>query len=93
VVRLTKIAMDKLAETLQELTMDPKKAIRVIPSSTTPNQLDLVLDVEREGDRVVKDDLGTKLLLIGSDISAELDEIVLDYQETSEGSRFMLRED
>lgn len=92
VVTVTKLAMEKLEETLKELAADPDYAIRVIPSSTVPNQLDLVIDSEREDDQIVSSETGTKLLLIGSDIAEALEGMILDYDVSSVEAGFVIWE-
>jgi len=82
---VTNKAMEKLEETLDELTTDPEVMIRIISSTTEPHQLDLVLDQEREGDRVVENEKGRKLFLVGTELAEDLEEMTFDYQESEEG--------
>jgi len=88
---VTANAKDKLKEVLQQQG-DSQMAIRIIPSSSNPGQLQLGLDKPREEDQVVKTEDGKKLLLIGPDLVPTLDRIVMDYQETSQGSGFTMSE-
>jgi Fe-S cluster assembly iron-binding protein IscA len=87
---VTDTAKGKLKEALQEQTTDPEVAIRIIPSRSTPNRLELVLDKEKEGDQVVESEGGTKVLLIGSDLAPELEGMVVDYQEKPQGAGFSI---
>ena len=89
---VTAEAKEKLIEALQELTTDPEVAVRLIPSLSMPNQLELVLDKEREEDQVVESEEGMNVLLIGSDIAPALEGMVLDYQETPQGAGFTIAE-
>jgi Fe-S cluster assembly iron-binding protein IscA len=50
----------------------------------------LVLDKEKEGDQVLEGEEGKKLLLIGLDLVPVLEEFVVDYQETAEGTGFTI---
>ena len=83
-------AKEKLKEALQEQTADPEVAIRIIPSPSMPNRLELVLDKEKEGDQVVESEEGTKVLLIGDDLAPALEGMIIDYQETPQGAGFTM---
>jgi hypothetical protein len=48
---VTITAKEKFREALQTRTTDPEIAIRIIPSPSKPNWLELVLDKEKEGDQ------------------------------------------
>lgn len=87
---VTAKAKEKLKEALQKQTTDLEVAIRIIPSRSTPNRLELVLDKEKEGDQVVESEGGTKVLLIGSDLAPELEGMVIDHQETPQGAGFSI---
>jgi len=79
---VTVTAKEKLKEALQKKTTDPEVAIRIIPSSSMPDQLELFLDKERKGDQVVESEEGIKVLIIGPDSVPMLEGMVLDYKET-----------
>lgn len=87
---VTDSAKEKLTEALQEQTSDPEIAIRIVPSPSEPNRLELVLDQERDGDQVVENSEGAKVLLIGPELTPALSGMVFDYQETSQGDGFTL---
>ena len=87
---VTTNAKQKLKETLQSKTADPEVAVRIIPSVSAQNRLELALDKEKEGDQVVKDDEGKKVLLVGSNLVLALEGMVFDYQETPQGSGFTI---
>ena len=89
-VTVTAKAKEKLKELLQERTMDPQEAMRVISSPSNPEQLEFVLDKEKEADHVVESEEGRKLLLIGPLLAPVLEEKVIDYQETPQGVRFTI---
>jgi len=86
---VTANAKEKLKETLQEQA-DPEMAIRIIPSPSNPDQLQLALDKSREEDQVVESDDGIKLLLVGPDLVPALEGVTMDYQETPQGSGFTI---
>jgi len=46
--------------------------MRIVPSPTKPNELELTLDKEREGDQVVESEGGKKVLLIPSNLATKL---------------------
>ena len=65
-------------------------AMRIISSPSKPNQLQLVLGKEKKGDQVVETEEGRKVLLIGADLIPALEEMVIDYQQTPEGTGFTI---
>jgi Fe-S cluster assembly iron-binding protein IscA len=83
-------AAEQLKAKLQELKTDPEMTIRLIPSPSSPGQLEMVLDKKREGDQVVESDDGIKVLLIGADLAPALDEMVIDFRETLGGTGFAI---
>ena len=87
---VTPTAKDKLKETLQKQTTDPEVAIRVTSLHCTPHRLELALDKEKMGDRVVASEEGFKVLLIGAKLAHGLTGIVLDYKETFYGADFII---
>jgi Fe-S cluster assembly iron-binding protein IscA len=89
-VTVTTTAKEKLAETLQSNTEDPEVAVRIIPSPSSTNRLKLALDKEKEGDQVVKNEDGKKILLIGSDLVLVLERMLFDYQDTPQGPGFFI---
>jgi thioredoxin 1 len=86
---ITANAKEKLKEALQQQP-EPEMSIRIAPSPSQPDQLQLGLDKEKEGDQVVKTEEGAKLLLVGPDLVPALEGIVMDYQETPQGSGFTM---
>lgn len=90
---VTHKAKIKLKETLQKQTRDPEVAIRVSSLRSGPNRLELVLDRQKKGDRVVQGEGGFKVLLIHADLARGLAGIVLDYGETLYGPDFIISKD
>ncbi len=86
---VTASAKEKLEEVLQKQA-EPERAIRIMRSPSQPDQLELTLDKQKEGDQVVETEDGAKLLLVGADLAPALDGIVMDYQETPQGSGFTM---
>lgn len=89
-LKVTAGAKEKLQEVLQQQKKDSEVAIRITASPSIPNQLDMVLDKEKEGDQVVKSESGNKLLLIGADLTQVLDGMVVDFKETPQGPTFTI---
>ena len=86
---VTALAAEKLKEAIQAQTTDPEVAIRLIPSPSIPNRIEMVLDKEREGDQVVESE-GAKVLLISLELAPALDGMVIDCQETPQGVQFTI---
>ena len=86
---VTANAKEKLKEALQQQA-DPQMAIRIIPSPSSPDQLQFALDNPKEEDQVVESDDGVKLLLVGPDLAPALEGMSMDYQETPQGSGFTM---
>jgi Fe-S cluster assembly iron-binding protein IscA len=90
VLTVTTTAKEKFREALQTATTDPEVAMRITLSPSKPNRLSLVLYKEKEGDQVVRTEEGRKVLLVGADLGPALDEVVIDYKETTEGTGFTI---
>jgi Fe-S cluster assembly iron-binding protein IscA len=89
-VTVTAKAKQKLKELLQGRTTDPQEAMRIISSPLNPEQLEFVLDKEKEADHVVESEEGRKVLLIGPLLAPVLEEKVIDYQETPQRVGFTI---
>jgi Fe-S cluster assembly iron-binding protein IscA len=87
---VTSSAKDILKEDLQRQRDDEETLIRIARSSSDPQQVGLLLDKEKEGDHVIADNEGDKLLLIGQDMGNILTEKTLDYKDTDQGMRLTL---
>jgi len=88
-VTVTARAAEKLRGDLQAVTTDPGAAVRLIPSPSVPNQIEMILDKEKEGDQVVESE-GVKILLLDPKIGGVLDGMVIDYEDTPQGTRFTI---
>jgi len=86
---ITAMAMLKLREALQSKTSDPEMGFRIVLSDAKPNQLRMILDKQKEGDQVVESE-GIKLLFLSPGIIPALEGMVIDYQETPQGSGFTI---
>ena len=67
-IRVTRAAMEKFMEALRMQNMHPEIAIRIIPSPSKSNSLELAFDKEKEGDQVIRTKEGRKVLLVGADL-------------------------
>jgi Fe-S cluster assembly iron-binding protein IscA len=83
-------AKERLQEALKQQRKGSNSAIRIIPYPSIVNQLDMGLDKEREGNQVVKSELGSNLLLIAHDIALTLDGMLIDVKATSQSSGFFI---
>ena len=88
-VTVTAPAAEKIRGDLQAVATDSEVAIRLIPSPSVPNQIQMALDKEKEGDQVVESE-GVKILLLDSEIAQALEGMVIDYEETPQGGKFTL---
>ena len=86
---VTALAAEKLKEAIQAQTPDPEVAIRLVPSPSMPNRIEMVLDKEKEGDQVVESE-GAKVLLVSLELAPALDGMVIDCQETPQGVSFTI---
>ena len=89
-LQVTARAKEKLKERLEGLTEAEAVAIRIIASSSSPGKLEMVFDKEKDGDHVVENSDGMKLLLIGSDLVSKLEEMVIDFRTTDHGEGFAI---
>ena len=89
-LEVTSKAKEKLKEILRMETTDPEVAIRATANYSMSKRLDLVLDKEKRGDRVIVSEGGIKVLLIRPDLAQWLEGVVLDYKETFQGGDFII---
>jgi len=87
---VTKKAQKILESIIRQGTTEPNMAIRMCTCPEKTNQMELVLDRKKEGDQVIKNEDRMNLLLIEPELSLSLENLVLDYQETPQGSGFIL---
>jgi Fe-S cluster assembly iron-binding protein IscA len=85
----TTLAAEKLKEVIQAQTTDPEVAVRLVPSPSMPNRLEMALDKEREDDQVVESE-GTKILFISPELAPALEGMVINCQETPQGVSFSI---
>ena len=88
-VTVTAQAAEKIRGDLQAARTEPEVGIRLIPSPSIPNQIQMVLDKEKEGDQIVASE-GVKILLLDPEIAQALEGMVIDYEETPQGGKFTL---
>ncbi len=86
---VTALAAEKLKEVIQAKTTDPEICIRLIHSPSKPNRLNMTLDKEKEDDQVIESE-GVKILLLSSELVPVLEGVVIDCQETPQGTHFTI---
>jgi len=89
-ITVTALAKEKLKQALQKQTSDPDVAIRITSNYQIAHRLELILDKEKCGDRVVHSTEGDKVLLVRPDVASGLQGVVLDYGKTFYGTDFIL---
>lgn len=87
---VTETAKEKLREALQAKIREAEMTFRIMITSAAPKRFEIGLDTEREGDQVVENDEGVKVLLIGANLAEELEGMVFDYREVPQGARFTI---
>jgi Fe-S cluster assembly iron-binding protein IscA len=87
---VTSLAKEKMKYALENEKEDEESLIRITRSSDESQTLGFIIDTEKEGDQVIRDDEGEKLLLIGDEIGPTLVGLVLDYRDTGQGMRFTI---
>ena len=68
-ITVTAPAKEKLKQALQKQTSDPEVAIRITSNYQIANRLELILDKEKHGDKVVHSTQGDKVLLVRPEIA------------------------
>ena len=89
-ITVTAQAKEKLKQALQKQTSDPEVAMRITSNYQIANRLELILDKEKRGDKVVRSTEGSKVLLVRPEIANGLRGIVLDYGKTFYGTGFII---
>lgn len=87
---VTTTAKDKLREELLEVREDDTSLIRIAPSTANPAKIGFLLDTEKDGDKLVMDNMGDKLLLVDSGLADILSGMVLDFGETVNGPGYTI---
>ncbi|MFQ5793737.1 MAG: adhesin [Candidatus Bipolaricaulia bacterium] len=82
---VTKSAREELKKILDNTETQPEQSLRLVEDQ---GYYTLVLDTEQQDDQVVEHD-GTTVLLVDADIKAQLEGVVLDLQDTSEGPQLI----
>ena len=83
-VTVTTRALERLEEKLRNLTANPRVAFRMTALSLSPVRAFLMLDDEREDDRVHKSPDGRKVLFINADIARHLSGMTIDHHPGQE---------
>ncbi len=87
---LTRKAAEKLREAIKTRTEDPEKGMRLCMTPAGFAPFDFMLDEEGEGDQVVTNEDGRKVLLVGPLLATALREMIIDCRVTPMGSVFTI---
>jgi len=85
---VTEPAKQELKRILFERVDHPLAGVRLVKGNQ-PDSYGLTIDIELPGDQVVEYD-GSKILLVGQDISTCLDGDVLDIEDEVQGKNFVV---
>ncbi len=88
---ITESAKEEIGRILETKDLDAGKHLRlaVPPVWTGVGDFGIVVDDEQEDDQTI-DYQGRTVLLVGQDLTQQLENSVLDFQEFSDGPRFTL---
>lgn len=89
-VTVTDKALLALQEILKTKNVDNQTAVRLMVSPEANQSLAMVLDKQKDADEVVKNELGTPVLLTDPTISQALAESIIDYRDSGEQSGFTI---
>ena len=90
---VTSAAKKKLKDRLVTEKKEDNSLIRITSSSLLSGRLGFILDNEKHGDRIIKDEEGEKLLLIDIEMEKIISGMVLDYKMLGDiGMQFTIRE-
>jgi len=84
-VTVTPSAKGKLRDDLQREKKEEDTLIRIARSPLDQKHVGLFLDKQREGDQVILDNQGRRLLLLDRNMAHNLTGVTLDYVETGPG--------
>ncbi len=87
---VTKKAKERLEGILRERRAGDDSAVRIVTSTADDRTLRMILDKPEEGDTVVTNDNGRKVLLMEQSLAESLDGNVLDHSESGESTGFVL---
>ncbi|MFO8009509.1 MAG: iron-sulfur cluster assembly accessory protein [Dehalococcoidia bacterium] len=86
-IAVTENAKQALKTLLDGNTDTEEAGLRMV--RTEQGQLSLVLDMEKEGDQIVEHS-ESKILMVDDQLAQELEGITLDFQQSPEGSGFVM---
>ncbi len=87
---VTAVAKEKIKARLLRMKTDPEITVRLIPSPANPGKWKMILDKEKEKDQVVEGEDGIKILLIAANLVPALEEMIIDFRKTPEGTGFAI---
>ena len=88
-LEVTEIARERLKVLLDANTEDPEDGIRLTLGED--QKLDIVISKEKPGDQVIEHE-GAKVLLLEPIVAEALSNIIVDTEDSSSDSKFILRE-
>ncbi len=77
---MTSPTAERISKDLQAAATEPEVTIRLTPSPSMSNRIEMVLDKEKEGEQVVESER-VKILLLGPEIAKALGGMVIDYEQ------------
>ena len=90
-VTVTERAREELGSILAAASIaGPEVGLRL--TTTAPGQFNLTTDTEREADRVVEHE-GSKVLLVGTELTEFLEGVTIDCQDSPEGPHLVMMKD
>ena len=87
---VTDFAKEKLKSSLLRRKKGSETTIRLIPSTKAPGKWKMIWDKERPKDQVVESEDGVKILLVGADLVRAIEDMVVDFRTTPEGTGFAI---
>lgn len=90
---VTSSAKKKLKDRLEIEKKEDNNLLRITSSPFLSGRLGFILDNEKQGDKIVKDENGENLLLIDPEMEKVISGMVLDYKKLGDaGMQFTVRE-
>ena len=87
---VTQGAEEKLKSRLLRHKTDSEETIRLVPSAKKRGKWKMIWDKERPKDQVVESRDGIKILLLGAEVRRAVDDMVVDFRTTAEGTGFAI---
>ena len=88
---VTDTAKEKLRQTLESEASEADMAVRLLPSKSESGKFGIALDKEKDGDQVIEDQNGKKILLVETELASSLEDVTFDYMTAPEKEGFIMR--